>query len=86
MKLLLDECIPKRLRLDFPGHEVITVEEAGLTGLKNGELLSAASVRFDVLITVDQHAVPAELRNLLYSARCPNCPPKEIPRVKASCA
>jgi len=45
MKLLLDECIPKRLRLDFPGHEVITVEEAGLAGLKNGELLSSASKR-----------------------------------------
>ena len=55
MKLLLDECTPKRLRLDFSGHEVFTVEEAGFTGLKNGELLSSASKRFDVLITVDQN-------------------------------
>ena len=31
MKLLLDECTPKRLRLDFSGHTVHTVEEAGLT-------------------------------------------------------
>ncbi|PYS72815.1 MAG: hypothetical protein DMF69_06675 [Acidobacteria bacterium] len=55
MKLLLDECTPKRLRLEFPGHEVITVEEAGFAGLKNGELLSSASERFDALITVDQN-------------------------------
>jgi|SRR5829696_2255151 len=55
MKLLLDECTPKRLRLDFPGHIVHTVEEAGLKGLKNGALLQIASSQFDVLITVDQN-------------------------------
>jgi hypothetical protein len=55
MKLLLDECTPKRLKVDFPGHEVFTVEQAGLKGLKNGELIIVASSRFDVLITVDQN-------------------------------
>ena len=55
MKLLLDECTPKRLKLDFSGHTVHTVEEAGLKGLKNAALLRIASSRFDVLITVDQH-------------------------------
>ena len=54
MKLLLDECAPKRLRNDFPGHEIRTVEEVGLKGLKNGELLRAAAEQFDVLITVDR--------------------------------
>ena len=54
MKLLLDECTPARLRLDFPGHEVRTIEQAGLKGLKNGTLLRRASHEFDVLITVDQ--------------------------------
>lgn len=54
MKLLLDECIPARLRLDFQGHEVCTIEQAGLKGLKNGTLLRLASRDFDVLITVDQ--------------------------------
>ena len=43
------------LRLDFPGHEVYTVEQAGLKGLKNGELIRQASSRFEVLITVDQN-------------------------------
>ena len=55
MKLLLDECTPKRLRVDFPGHEVLTVEQAGLKGLKNGALIRLASRHFDVLITVDQN-------------------------------
>jgi len=54
MKLLLDECAPKRLRNDFPGHEIRTVEEVGLKGLKNGELLRAAAEQFDVLLTVDR--------------------------------
>ena len=55
MKLLLDECTPKRLRNDFLGHEVQTVDEVGLKGVVNGELLRAAVARqFDVLITVDR--------------------------------
>lgn len=54
MKLLLDECTPKRLRRDFPGHQVFTVEDAGLKGLKNGDLLRVAAAQFDVLITVDR--------------------------------
>jgi predicted nuclease of predicted toxin-antitoxin system len=54
MKLLLDECAPQRLKTDFPGHEIWTVEDVGLKGLKDGELLHAAAERFDVLITVDQ--------------------------------
>lgn len=55
MKLLLDECTPKRLRHDFQGHDVQTVDEVGLKGLLNGELLRAAIAQeFDVLITVDR--------------------------------
>ena len=55
MRLLLDACTPRRLKRDFTGHEVSTVEEAGLKGFKNGDLLRAASGNFDVLITVDQN-------------------------------
>ena len=55
MKLLLDECTPARLRFDFAGHEVRTLDQAGLKGLKNGVLLRTAGREFDVLITVDQN-------------------------------
>lgn len=54
MKLLLDECTPQRLKNDFQGHEVHTVDEVGLKGVLNGELLRAAAHEFDVLITVDR--------------------------------
>lgn len=55
MRLLLDECAPRRLRRDFTGHTVSTVEEARLKGFKNGQLLRAAAGNFDVIITVDQN-------------------------------
>jgi predicted nuclease of predicted toxin-antitoxin system len=54
MKLLLDECVSRYVKPDFVGHEVHTVEEAGVKGLKNGELLRAASGKYDVLVTVDK--------------------------------
>lgn len=53
MRLLLDECVPRRLKKEFAGHEVKTAQEAGFAGLKNGELLRAAQKEFDVPITVD---------------------------------
>jgi hypothetical protein len=52
MKLLLDECAPRRLKNYFVGHDVSTIEQAGFKGLKNGNLLRAAEGRFEVLITV----------------------------------
>jgi predicted nuclease of predicted toxin-antitoxin system len=55
MKVLLDECVTRHLKSDFPGHEVLTVEEAGFKGLKNGRLLQAASGQHEVLATVDQN-------------------------------
>ena len=54
MRVLLDECVPRALRADIPGHEVTTVAEAGWAGIKNGALLQLAATRFDVLLTVDR--------------------------------
>jgi hypothetical protein len=54
VRLLLDECVPKRLGRDFAGHEVLTVTEAGWSGLSNGELLRVASGQLDAFVTVDQ--------------------------------
>jgi hypothetical protein len=54
MRVLLDECVPRALRRDLPGHEVSTVAEAGWAGVKNGELLRLAATQFDVLLTVDR--------------------------------
>jgi predicted nuclease of predicted toxin-antitoxin system len=55
MRLLLDECLPRKLKRRFPAHEVKTVPEMGWSGLKNGELLTLAETQFDVFITADQN-------------------------------
>ncbi|MGI8883965.1 MAG: DUF5615 family PIN-like protein [Pyrinomonadaceae bacterium] len=56
MKLLLDECLPRKLKQEFGGHEVFTIDEAGFKGLKNGKLIRAASeTGFEVLISVDKN-------------------------------
>ena len=54
MRLLLDECVPKRLKLELPRHTVRTVQEMGWAGIQNGALLRLANDQFDALVTVDQ--------------------------------
>jgi len=55
MKVLLDECIPRKLKRSLPGHECQTVPEAGFAGKTNGELIALAEERgFEVLLTVDK--------------------------------
>ena len=39
MRLLLDENLPKRLKQDFPAHEIFTVRDKLWNGINNGELL-----------------------------------------------
>jgi predicted nuclease of predicted toxin-antitoxin system len=55
MKILVDECAPRALKLSLAaeGHECLTVQEAGWAGRSNGELLSLAETVFEVLITLD---------------------------------
>lgn len=55
MKLLLDECIDRKLAREFVGCEVQTVPQMGWAGIKNGQLLALAEVEFDVFITVDRN-------------------------------
>jgi hypothetical protein len=53
LRILLDECVDRRLAREIVGHDVATVHQTGLTGVKNGELLRLAAGRFDVFVTVD---------------------------------
>jgi hypothetical protein len=56
MKLLLDENLPKRLKLDFPDHEVYTVRDLSWNGIKNGPLLQLMlDNKFDALISFDKN-------------------------------
>ena len=54
MRVLLDECVDRRLAGDIRGHDVKTVPEVGWAALKNGELLARAEREFDVFVTVDR--------------------------------
>jgi len=53
MKVILDECLPKRWTQHFSEHEVTTVPLSGLAGYSNGKLLAALEARFDVFVTID---------------------------------
>jgi|SRR5689334_3046055 len=55
MRVLLDECVPRALRKELPGHNVKTVAEAGWAGVKNGELLELAANEFDVFLMIDRN-------------------------------
>ncbi|MGE5343055.1 MAG: DUF5615 family PIN-like protein [Candidatus Omnitrophota bacterium] len=55
MRILLDECLPKKLKRDFKNYEIKTVPEMGWAGKKNGELLGLAENHFDIFITTDQN-------------------------------
>lgn len=56
MKLLLDENLPKRLKQDFPEHEISTVRDQGWNGLTNGALIEQMLENgFDALITFDKN-------------------------------
>lgn len=60
VRLLLDECVDRRLARDVLGHEVATVLELGWA------LLARASGRFEAFITVD--------RNLAFQQRVDELP------------
>lgn len=53
MRLLLDECLPRKLKGGLPGHAVKTVPEMGWAGKENGDLLPLIGFQFDAFITID---------------------------------
>ena len=55
MKILLDECLDRRLAKEIIGHETKTVPQMKWAGIKNGELMRLAETEFDVFITVDHN-------------------------------
>src|SRR6266576_5213659 len=58
MRVLLDECLPRKLKHDIRADFVRTVPEMGWASIENGRLLRLAEVEFDVFVT--------RVRNLAY--------------------
>jgi hypothetical protein len=64
MRILLDECLPRDLARQLPGHKVKTVPQSGWASVSNGKLLRliADSGKFDVFLTVDKN-LPQQNQN-----------------------
>jgi len=55
-RVLLDHCVPRRVRQALAGCEVATAYQRNWSELKNGALLEAAEDGgFDVLVTADKN-------------------------------
>ena len=54
MRILLDESVPGPMGRPLVGHEAISVQKRGWSGVKNGKLLALAAAEFDVLLTADK--------------------------------
>jgi len=58
MKILLDECVTKRLKSHLSDFEVYTVNEMKWCGVKNGKLMSlCVANQFDVILTIDKNII-----------------------------
>ena len=55
MKIIIDECVPSIVKRGLIARKVVTVQEMGWAGVKNGKLLKLVSDEFDVFITSDQN-------------------------------
>lgn len=66
MRVLIDECLPRKLKRELPEHEAKTVAEMGWSSIKNGALLRLMVEQFDAFITIDQ--------NMQYQQNLQNAP------------
>ena len=56
MKILLDECIPRKLKRDLKEFKVYSVFDFSWEGIKNGALLKLMVENgFDILLTIDKN-------------------------------
>mgnify|MGYP001214873407 CR=1 FL=1 len=51
MRIIIDECVPSIVKRGLPERKMVSVQDAGWAGIKNGELLRLVSADFDVFIT-----------------------------------
>ncbi len=70
MKIILDECLPKRLTKIIPFGHVFTVPQICLAGFSDTELLNALNEKkIDVFITIDNNIeYQQKFQNRLFGA------------------
>ena len=55
MRVLLDECLPRKLKDDVRADFVRTVPEIGWASIENGASLPLAEAEFDIFLTRDRN-------------------------------
>ena len=55
MRILIDEGLDWRLGRGLTGHDCVSVQKMGWSGIKNGRLLALAQEKFAVFLTADRN-------------------------------
>lgn len=55
MKIIIDECVPSVVKRGIPERGIVSVQDMGWAGIKNGKLLKLVAADFDVFITSDKN-------------------------------
>lgn len=55
MRIIIDECVPSVVKRGLPDRGIVTVQDMGWAGIKNGSLLRLVAADFDVFITSDKN-------------------------------
>jgi len=56
MRILLDECVTKKIKPHLSEFDVFTVSEMQWNGIKNGKLMTlCVENNFDILLTIDKN-------------------------------
>ena len=56
MKIIIDECVPSIVKRGLPLRQILTVQDMGWAGIKNGQLLKLVMTGgFEVFITSDKN-------------------------------
>ena len=82
MKIIIDECVPSIAKRGLPEQDIVTVQEMGWAGIKNGELLKLVASQFDVFITSDKNIKHQQNLSRL-SVAFILLPSNQVPAVKA---
>ena len=54
MRIIIDECVPSIVKR-ISDRDIVSVQDMGWAGIKNGELLKRVAGEFDVFITSDKN-------------------------------
>lgn len=57
MRIIVDECLPRRLCKLFTGHDAVPVQKAGYGGFKDKALLERIEGEFDAFVTIDGNLI-----------------------------